>query len=156
MFTSRNKIKKEQGAEPTDIEKEVAQAIFDLEANANDLKSDLHDLYFLSAKEVDVSSGKKAVVIFVPYRQLPNYHNIQHRLVRELEKKFSGRHVVIIAQRRILPKPSKNNHKKAQRRPRSRTLTAVHDSILEDLVYPTEIVGRRTRVRLDGSRLYKV
>ncbi len=156
MFTSRNKIKKEQGAEPTDIEKEVAQAIFDLEANANDLKSDLHDLYFLSAKEVDVSSGKKAVVIFVPYRQLPNYHNIQHRLVRELEKKFSGRLVVIIAQRRILPKPSKNNHKKAQRRPRSRTLTAVHDSILEDLVYPTEIVGRRTRVRLDGSRLYKV
>ena len=38
----------------------------------------------------------------------------------------------------------------------SRTLTAVHDSILEDLVYPAEIVGRRTRVRLDCTRLIKV
>ena len=38
----------------------------------------------------------------------------------------------------------------------SRTLTAVHDAILEDLVYPAEIVGKRIRVKLDGSRLIKV
>jgi small subunit ribosomal protein S7e len=35
-------------------------------------------------------------------------------------------------------------------------LTAVHDAYLEDLVYPVEITGKRTRVRLDGSRLYRV
>lgn len=38
----------------------------------------------------------------------------------------------------------------------SRTLTAVHDAILEDLVFPSEIVGKRVRVKLDGSRLIKV
>merc|ERR1712140_8077 len=75
----------------------------------------------------------------------------------ELEKKFSGKHIVFIAQRRILPKPTrKSKIPTKQKRPRSRTLTAVHDSILEDLVYPAEIVGKRIRVRLDGSRLIKV
>merc|ERR1711874_39016 len=73
------------------------------------------------------------------------------------EKKFSGKHVVVIAQRRILAKPTrKMKNPPKQKRPRSRTLTAVHDSILEDLVYPAEIFGKRIRIRLDGSRLFKV
>ena len=38
----------------------------------------------------------------------------------------------------------------------SRTLTSVHDNILEDLVYPAEIVGKRIRFRLDASKLMKV
>lgn len=37
-----------------------------------------------------------------------------------------------------------------------RTLTSVYDAILEDLVFPAEIVGKRIRVKLDGSQLIKV
>ena len=73
-----------------------------------------------------------------------------------MEKKFSGKHVVFIAQRRILPKPTRKANKLKQKRPRSRTLMAVHNAILDDLVYPAEIVGKRIRIRLDGSRLFKV
>jgi small subunit ribosomal protein S7e len=58
----------------------------------------------------------------VPFRLLKAYHKIQQRLVRELEKKFSGRDVVIVANRRIMP-PPRNGKQSA--RPRSRTLTAV-------------------------------
>ena len=61
-----------------------------------------------------------------------------------------------IAQRRILPKPTRKVNKQKQKRPRSRTLVAVHSAILDDLVYPAEIVGKRIRFRLDGSRLFKV
>lgn len=77
------------------------------------------------------------------------------RLTRELEKKFSDRHVVFVAQRRMLRKPTRTSRVK-QKRPRSRTLTNVHERILEDLVFPTEIVGKRTRVAVDGSKLLKV
>jgi len=41
-------------------------------------------------------------------------------------------------------------------RPRSRTLTTVHDGILEDVVYPAEIVGKRVRYHLDGAKVMKV
>ena len=84
------------------------------------------------------------------------FQKIQTRLVRELEKKFFGKHVVFIAQRRILPKPTRKTNKLKQKRPMSLTLVAVHNAILDDLVYPAEIVGKRTRIRLDGSRLFKV
>lgn len=89
----------------------------------------------------------------MPYRLLKAFHKVQQRLVRELEKKFSGKDVVIVANRRILP-PSSSGVSNA--RPRSRTLTAVHEAILTDLVYPTEIVGKRIRYRLDGSKVMKV
>jgi small subunit ribosomal protein S7e len=38
----------------------------------------------------------------------------------------------------------------------SRTLTAVHEKILDDLVFPNEILGKRLRYKADGSRLIKV
>merc|ERR1712022_85680 len=158
QFTARKKIQKENGAEPDELEDSVAQAMFDLEVSAHDLKVDLHDLFFLGAKEYDVAGGKKAITITVPYRLLKAYHKnqVQQRLVRELEKKFSGKHVVIVASRKIQQKTIRKAKGSAQRRPRSRTLTAVHDAILEDLVYPTEIVGKPVRVRLDGTKRTRV
>jgi len=154
LFAAK-KIVKEKGQDPEAFELDVAQALCDLEANSNDLKAELRELYIVSAKEVDVT-GRKAVVIFVPFKLLKVVHKIQSRLVRELEKKFSGKHVVLIGQRRIMRKPSAGQRQPKQKRPRSRTLTAVHESILEDLVYPTEIVGKHTRYRLDGSKICKV
>jgi len=35
-------------------------------------------------------------------------------------------------------------------------LTAVHDAILADVVYPVEIVGKRVRTKEDGSKILKV
>ncbi|CAB4302269.1 unnamed protein product [Prunus armeniaca] len=142
----------DKNAEPTEFEESVGQAIFDLETNS-DLKSELKDLYTNSAVQVDVAGNRKAVVIHIPYRLRKAYRKIHVRIVRELEKKFSGKDVVLIATRRIVRPPKKGS---AVQRPRTRTLTAVHEAMLEDVVLPAEIVGKRTRYRLDGSKIMKV
>lgn len=146
-------------ASPSELEQSIAQALYDLEANTADLKAALRPLQFVSAREIEVGHGKKAIVVFVPVPSLQGFHRVQQRLTRELEKKFSDRHVIFLASRRILPRPkrsarARNNQK--QKRPFSRTLTAVHDAILTDLVYPVEIVGKRLRTKEDGNKLLKV
>merc|ERR1711865_238244 len=153
MLTARKKIQCERGVAPDEFEESVAQALFDLEATNTELKSDLRDLFINSAKELDFGGGRKTIVIHVPFRLLKQFHKIQQRLVRELEKKFSGKDVVIVGNRKIQPVPSTGF---ARARPRSRTLTAVHTALLDDLVYPTEIVGKRTRYRVGGSKVMKV
>ncbi|KAJ9176583.1 hypothetical protein P3X46_011881 [Hevea brasiliensis] len=153
MYTTKQKIHKDKDAEPTEFEESVAQAFFDLENTNQELKSDMKDLYINSATQIDVAGNRKAVVIHVPFRLRKAYRKIHVRLVRELEKKFSGKDVILIATRRILRPPKKGS---AVQRPRSRTLTAVHEAMLEDIVLPAEIVGKRTRYRIDGSKIMKV
>merc|ERR1711918_49618 len=149
-------LRKIQKDNPDALEISVAQALGDLQMNLNEIRDDLAPLTIMSAREIDVTTNKKAIIIMVPFIQLALFRKIQPKLVRELEKKFSGRHVVFVANRRILKKPAKNNMVKRQKRPYSRTVTAVHTAILEDLTFPVEIVKKRTRVRADTSKLLKV
>ncbi|OLL25051.1 40S ribosomal protein S7 [Neolecta irregularis DAH-3] len=149
-----SKIVKPDGQTLDEFEKTVSQAITDLES-LHDFRKDLRPLQFSGAREIEVAGGRKAIVIFVPVSQLTSFHKIQQRLTRELEKKFADEHVVFLAQRRILRKQSRTS-RVTQKRPRSRTLTAVHDAMLEDMVYPTQIVGKRVRVTVDGRKIIKV
>ena len=137
---------------PPPKKKNSTQALFDLEATNAELKPDLRDLFISGATEVD-AGGRKAVVLHVPFRLQRSFRKVQPRLVRELEKKFSGRDVVLVADRRV-QRPASDG--RATSRPRSRTFTAVHAAILGDVVHPTEVVGQRVRFRADGSRVMKV
>merc|ERR1712224_789410 len=99
-------------------------------------------LCITAAKEIEVARCRKAILIQVPIRLL-------HIIIKELEQKFSGMDVVFTASYQILPKPKSGI---LSRRARSRTLTSVHETILRDLVYPSEIVGKRFRYGPDGSK----
>ena len=149
------RTRQEKGAAPTELDQEVAKAIFDIEVSPScDIKAELKDVYISGAKDVEVGKAGMAMVVHFPFRVWKIVKKIQGRLIRELEKKFNRKHVVLVANRTILDKNFRRKGLKV--RPRSRTLTAVHESILEDLVGPTEIVGKRTRISVDGSKLMKI
>lgn len=157
MDAARSKlIVKRKGntvVEPSAFDLTAAKALVELQnASQSEIAAELANLQIYGAREVELTAGRKAVVIVVPVPQLKQWRRIQSRVTRELEKKFSDKQVVIVAFRRILAK----NVTRKQQRPASRTVKAVHEAWLEDMVYPTEIVGKRIRVKTDGSRLVKV
>nr|ACV20967.1 small subunit ribosomal protein 7 [Micoletzkya sp. WEM-2009] len=156
MPEAASKIIKPDGKPVTDLERLIASALADLEATS-DIKTQLRELFIVGVKEVEIGN-KKSIIVFVPFPQLKQFQKVQARLVRELEKKLGGKHVLFVAKRRILPKPQRGSKRfpEKQKRPRSRTLTAVHEAMLNDIVFPAEIVGKRIRVKLDGKRIIKV
>eukprot|EP01083_Nonionella_stella_P275933 937247_1 len=151
----RSKYQNPSKSTPTALESKICQLLVDLEASSKDLKPHLRDLGIVSARKINVTQTKKAIVIFVPKLQHQRWQKLQDRLVRELEKKFSDEDVLFIAQRKVM-KLCQINPKINAPRPRTQTITAVQREILNDVVFPTKIVGKRTRFRVGGKRLLKV
>jgi len=141
----------------TKLEEQVGVIIQELENSSSDLKTDLKDFYLDSVKEVEVvlSKGKtkNIYLIFVPFICLKLLQKVQKKILLDVEKKLKTQ-VLFIAKRNIQSKWVKTH--KSQMRPRNRTLTAVHEGILEDLVMPGVITAKRIRCRIDGSRFYKM
>merc|ERR1712028_150587 len=113
----------------------------DLEINNEELRPTLKNLHIVAAREVRVNNSTAAIVVFVPYRLRELFRKNQVRLVCELEKKFSGQHVVLVAQRKIQDKEKHSNRKasKGQVRPRSRTLMDGNKQIKVELENPYEV-----------------
>ena len=65
MLTALRKLRKQGEEKPTELETQVAQAVFDLEVNDKNLKTDLQLLHFTNAQEIAVSKDKSVVVVFV-------------------------------------------------------------------------------------------
>lgn len=152
------RIVKAKGVQPDEFENVLVKELSAIASGSSAIAAKLAGLQILAAKEVPVSASKKAVVVFVPFKLMTHYKRIQTQLISELEKRLTDRQVVIVAQRTILSPnfTRKAGVKAGSVRPYSRTLKAVHEALLEDLVYPVEIVGKRTRYKTDGSKTLKV
>ena len=153
MYNARSKILKQTGK--TETEEEIAKIIYDLEMKDN---PDLHHLYITDAEHIEFTdrAGRpaKALLIKIPYRSMPYLNQARATVMSALEKKFRGSTVILTANRRILSKHQKA--RKGQDRPRTRTLTSVHDAWLEEVVAPAHIAAKHTRLTAAGQRVIKV
>ena len=155
MANARSKIVKRSCESPSDLELEVAKALFDIEVSPScDFKAELKDIVVSAAQEVEVKAGRKAIIVHFPYKSWRVVAKIHGRLIRELEKKLSKKHVVLTADRTMI---NKNFRRQGiEVRPRSRTLTSIHESILDDIVAPHQIGGKRVKMSADSTKMLKV
>eukprot|EP00388_Colpodella_angusta_P012930 GDKJ01032608.1.p2 GENE.GDKJ01032608.1~~GDKJ01032608.1.p2 ORF type:complete len:190 (+),score=53.64 GDKJ01032608.1:1-570(+) len=145
-------VKTGKNKEVTPVETQVVQALAELETG--DVKV-LKGFTINGVKEVDAGKNKALVVVF-PFRLFKQSKSAHGKIVAALEKKFSS-HVVLVSQRSTMESALHIAKEKGfARRPRSRCLTAVHEAILEDVVGSNEIIGKRTRCKVDGSKVLKV
>ncbi|OMJ84061.1 hypothetical protein SteCoe_14872 [Stentor coeruleus] len=141
---------------PDEFEYHVAQTIGEIEASSPDLKGELKYLLITGATDFEGKfrgCSRQAVIIFFHYRSKDTLKKVHNRLQSELAKRFR-KPVVLLLQRTIIPKYFKT--KGQQKRPYSRTLTKVHEAILDDLVFPIGILGKRIRMKADGRKVFKV
>jgi len=153
----RTKLFKKSAEKPSQLEDNVAKELHHLESSSSEWKNDLKDVYITNVKEIDFTSkGKKSkpvYLVYVPFPCLKVIQKLHKRLVPELESRLKAQ-ILVVAKRTIQSKWQKTH--KSQKRPNSRTLTAVHDAVLEDLLQPANVIGRRIRHRLDGSTVQKI
>merc|ERR1711920_678974 len=147
------------------LEESIIQAVFNLDIGKYEIRNNLQGSLFLEdkkiimilqslcVKEIDINSKCKAILIRVPRRLLPSLRDLHQPLVRDLKKKLPNKEIIIAGEYIITPKSKSRSLKQ---RPRSQTLTSVHKTILEDVVYPYEIVGKRIRYSLDGHKIVKI
>ena len=113
----------------------------------SNLVSDVKEFQFTTADKKTVH----ALIIYLPFTFVQNNRALVTKIVNEIQKK-KNRHAFVLAKRTVINK--KADFK--QIIPRNRTLTAVYDALLEDLIFPANVIGRRFRYRLNGTQLGKV
>ena len=142
----------EKKGEATVLEQQVATAINEIKTSAEEgIKKSMNSLKITGAKDVE-ANGVKVIIVEVPYKQISAYHQIQAALVPELEKKLGNSQVVIVAKRRAFPKTPKPGRRYKAIRNAGRTLRAVQEGLLDDIVFPTAIVSKRIHYDLEGKQ----
>ena len=137
------------------IEVQVGSALQEIVANL-DADNKRYGQFIEVNKVVEIPNGKEKPIALVYFSYKSHkvlLTPLYKKIVSELEKKLKTT-VLLVAARNIQSRWIKKN--RTQKRPFSRTLTSVQESILEELLLPGNIISDRVRVRLDGSQVRKI
>ena len=136
------------------IHAEIDKIVFDLTKNSEHKKTTKTEIVS-EVKEIKITGDDKksinVLVVYLPYVYYKNHKALLSKIVNDVQAK-KKLPTFLVSQRTMIHK--KSDFK--QKIPRNRTLTAVYDSILDDLISPGVVIGKRMRYHLDGSQHIKV
>jgi small subunit ribosomal protein S7e len=153
MLMAQDKVANKDTKTVTEVVKNFANAFAKLQESDANLKKELEDIKIENASEV-AYGDKRCYLVQVSGSNLKNIQSAQADIVPKLEQQFSTPVMIVPSRKRI----NGNIFRKYRgtKVPRDKTLTAVFDAYLEDLLYPATIVGKRIRYPQGKVRQFKV
>ena len=136
-----------------EITKNLTNLLARIQENDQGLKKDLENLKIENANEIAVGD-KRCYLVQVNESSVKSLHNVHSEITKKLEDHFSTPVVIVPFRKKINGKLFRKF--RGTKVPRDKTLSAVYDAYLEDLVHPATIVGKRVRYPKNKSRVFKV
>ena len=139
----------------SETQKSVSNALEKIIDSEKEHKAELEPLQIDYANEIQINDNKKCYLIQISTQNLTGFKKVHPLLLKKLEEQLSSTVMIIPARKRVNGKEYRTFVSKKV--PRDRTLTAVFDAYLDDILYPAVIVGKRIRYPVGKTnRTYKV
>jgi small subunit ribosomal protein S7e len=126
-----------------EITKNLTTVLSRIQESEPKIKKDLESLQIENANEISVGTDKRCYLVQVNEASVKNLHNVHTEIVKKLEDHFSTPVVIVPYRKKINGKLLRRY--RGTKVHRDRTLSAVYDAYLEDLLYPASIFGKRIR-----------
>ena len=138
----------------SEIQKNVSNELEKIKDSEKEHKAELESLKIEHANEVQMDDDQKCFLIQISTQNLAGFKKVHSLLTKKLEEHLSNTVVIIPARKRVNGKEYRNYISKKV--PRDRTLSAVFDGYLDDILYPATIIGKRVRYPVGKTRTFKV
>ena len=138
----------------TEMEKNFQNTLSSIVSSEKDNKKLLEGVKIENAREVEIEKGERCFLVCVNTADEKDLRKVHPTLIKKFEEQFSAPVALIPAKKRVNGKLYKRY--RGTKVPRDRTLTAMFDSYLDDLLYPATIIGKRIRYPKGKVRQFKV
>lgn len=152
MLMQSDKLSKSRQS-VNEITKTLTNMISRIQESDSAIREDLEKLKIENANEIAVGD-RRCYLVQVNESSLESLHNIHAEITKKLEMNLNLPVIIVPYRKKINGKLFRRY--RGTKVPREKTLSAVYDSYLEDLLYPATIVGKRVRYPKGKSRLFKV
>ena len=138
----------------SEIQKNVSNALEKIKDTEKEHKAELETIKIEYANEVKMEDDQKCFLVQISTQNLAGFKKVHSLLTKKLEEHLSSPVIIIPSRKRV----NGNEYRTfvSKKVPRDRTLTAVFDAYLDDILYPATIVGKRIRYPVGKTRTFKV